>query len=75
MYQHFKLHMTQYNCARRYYTMLSCSYTTMQSNIHGHHLYHNPVMYPGILFGRGGGFNKCSWGQDRETGDLGAVAT
>jgi len=51
MYQHFKFHMTQYNCARRYNAMLSGSYTTtMQSNIHGLHLYHNPVVYPGILF-------------------------
>jgi len=30
-----------------------------------------PVAYPGIFFG---GFNKFSWGQRTENGDLGAVA-
>jgi len=34
-----------------------------------------PVAFPGILFGRGGGwFKKIQLTEDRENGDLGAVA-
>jgi hypothetical protein len=78
---------TQIYTFKVYVTMLETFFTSVTQNIHGcwthgslqnfiHHFTHttvisgSPVAYPGIFFG-GGSTNSA---EDREKGDLGALA-